>query len=228
MTTEEEIVVVVPVREGSTRIKNKNFRPFGGYDTILENKLEQLKAANCFNHIYVSSDSEKAKEITKKTGAEYLPRDPHMCTSIPRWDEVVVHVMETIPGNPIVAWAMATSPLFTRYSDAVKEYFNSMEQGHDSLVGVKTVNEYLIDESGRPLFFGYGPWHPYTTEFKPMYAINDVIFIAPKELQIKYRYWFGRKPKLFDCGTLESIDVNYQQDLELAYAAEKVISRNQK
>ncbi len=218
----EPVVAVVPVREGSTRIKNKNFLPFGESQTLVHNKIEHLQKAGCFDHIYLSSDSAKVKEISAECGVEFLPRDPEMCTSKPRWDEVVEHIMHTIPGNPHVAWAMVTSPLFTRYNDAVELYLANLET-HDSLVGVKKIQEYLVDEECRPLFCGFGVWHPYSNEIKPLYAINDVIFIARKSDQIYWRYWIGRKPYLFLCDPLESIDVNFPEDLEMALVARNVV-----
>ena len=62
----ENVVAVIPVREGSQRVKNKNFRPFADELSLLHLKINQLKAANCFCHIYVSSDSEMAREIAEK------------------------------------------------------------------------------------------------------------------------------------------------------------------
>ena len=40
--TKAQVVAVVPVREGSSRIKDKNFMPFGGYPTLVHNKVAQL------------------------------------------------------------------------------------------------------------------------------------------------------------------------------------------
>ncbi|MFA6143152.1 MAG: hypothetical protein WC738_07690, partial [Candidatus Omnitrophota bacterium] len=57
------IVAVVPVREGSSRIKDKNFVPFGGHPTLVHNKIDHLKASGCFDHIYISSDSQRARDI---------------------------------------------------------------------------------------------------------------------------------------------------------------------
>lgn len=216
-----QMVALVPVREGSSRIKDKNFIPFGGHPTLMHNKIEQLKRSSCFDHIYISSDSQRVREIAKECGVEYLPRDPLMCTSKPRWDEVVVSILNTVPGNPDVAWAMVTSPLFSRYGEAVESYFAHPDE-NDSLVGVKRIQEYLIDENGRPLFYSFGPWHPYSNELKPLYAINDTIFIARKSDQINWRYWIGRKPCLFLCGQQESIDVNFPEDLEMARVASQL------
>lgn len=224
MSRSGELVALVPVREGSQRIKEKNFRPFGEQPTLLHYKLAQLKEANCFDRIYVSSDSQRARQIAQECGVEFLPREPLMCTSTPRWDEVIVSVMQTIPEDPHVAWTLVTSPLFQNYRDAVEQYWQRLGE-HDSLVGVKRLQEYLVDEQGRPFFFGFGPWHPYTPELKPMFIINDAIYIAKKSDQIRWRYWFGRRPHLYEMPSLESISINFQEDFELAEAAQLYLSR---
>lgn len=214
----DQIVAVVPVREGSTRIKDKNFLPFGKFPTIVHNKIAQLKRAGCFDHIYLSSDSDRVKEIARECGTEYLRRDPLMCTSKPRWDEVVVHILNTVPGDPHVLWAMVTSPLFERYAEAVSLY-RAHRKTHDSLISVKVMREYLVDEEGRPLFYSFGAWHPYSNELKALYAINDAVFVARRSDQLKWRYWIGRRPYLFQCDALESIDINFPEDLEMAMLA---------
>lgn len=222
-----QIVAVVPVREGSSRIKDKNFVPFGKHPTLVHNKLQQLKDSGCFDHIYVSSDSERVKGITEQCGAEFLYRDPVMCTSKPRWDQVMEAILNTVPGNPHVVWAMVTSPLFARYKEVVNIYFSNLDR-HDSLVGVKQIREYLIDDAGRPLFYSFGVWHPYSNEIKPFYAINDTVFVARKSDQLYWRYWIGRKPFLFQCEPKESIDVNFPEDLEMAILAQQLIERGRK
>lgn len=224
MASSEEVVAVVPVREGSQRIPDKNFRPFGGHPTLLHHKIEQLRKAGCFSHIYVSSDSARVRKITDECAAEFLARDPVMCTSGPRWDEVVVSIMGDIPGDPHVAWAMITSPLFENYAAAVKRYLESLGE-YDSLVAVKKVREYLIDEHCRPLFVGFGIWHPYTSEIRPLYAISDALFVARKSDQIQWRYWFGREPLLYEVSPIEAIDVNFEEDLHMAYAAQLYLSQ---
>jgi CMP-N-acetylneuraminic acid synthetase len=218
----KSVVALIPVREGSSRVENKNFVPFGGHATLLENKIAQLKKADCFTKIYVSSDSERAKNIAQKCQVDFLPRDPVMCTGVPRWSDVVAHIMETIPGDPHVLWALATSPLFCRYSETVETYLNHLNT-HDSLFTVKELKEYMVNEKGMPIYWSFGEWHPYSNELTPFYAINDAVFIAKKSDQLKWRYWIGQKPKIFKCQHIESIDVNFPEDLELAYAAQKML-----
>ena len=227
MSSSDEVVALIPIKEGSMRIPDKNLRPFGGHPTLLHNKINHLREAGCFSHIYVSSDSERIKAITEECAAEYLPREPYLCTGAARWDEVVVGCMGDIPGDPHVAWAMVTSPLFKDYAKGVSLYLEHLGE-HDSLVATKAIREYLIDEAGRPLFYGFGVWHPYTTEFKPMYAISDALFIARKSDQMLWRYWFGRKPYLMEVSALEAIDVNFEEDLHMAYAAELYLAQQRR
>ncbi len=216
----DEIVAVIPVREGSSRIKDKNFIPFGRYPSLIHCKIQQLKEAGCFSHIYISSDSERAKKIAQSCSVEFLYRDPVMCTSKPRWDEVIEAILKTVPGDPHVAWTLVTSPLFTRYREAADIYLSNLSV-NDSLVGVKQIREYLVDDAGRPLFYSFGAWHPYSNEIKPLYAINDAIFIARRSDQLRWRYWIGRKPYLFQCDPKESIDLNFPEDLEMAVLAQR-------
>lgn len=213
-----EIVAIVPVREGSSRIKDKNFIPFGEEPTLIHNKIQHLKNSGCFDHIYISSDGARTMQIAKSCAVEFLQRDSYMCTSKPRWDEVIEAILQTVPRDPIVLWAMVTSPLFRRYKEAVDAYLSHIDT-HDSLVGVKQIREYLIDENGRPLFYSFGVWHPYSNELRPLYAINDTVFIAKKTEQLYWKYWIGRKPFLFQCEPIESIDINFPEDLEIAKLA---------
>ena len=58
---------VIPVRAGSTRVKDKNIRPFAG-SSLLEVKIEQLKRISYIDQIVVSSDSEQMLELATCKG----------------------------------------------------------------------------------------------------------------------------------------------------------------
>ena len=49
----KKIVAIVPVRKGSKRIKNKNFKKFAS-SNLLEIKLKSLKKVNLIDQIIVS------------------------------------------------------------------------------------------------------------------------------------------------------------------------------
>ena len=61
----KKIVAIVPVRKGSKRIKNKNFKKFAN-SNLLEIKLKSLKKVNLIDQIIVSTDSPIAIKIAIK------------------------------------------------------------------------------------------------------------------------------------------------------------------
>ena len=69
----QKLTAIVPVRKGSQRIKNKNFKPFAGKN-LLRIKLEILKKIDIIDSIVVNSDSEEALTMAKEFGVEQFRR----------------------------------------------------------------------------------------------------------------------------------------------------------
>ena len=209
-----DIVALIPVREGSQRVKNKNFIDFAGRRSLLDIKIDDLKQAGCFDRIYISSDSDRAKQIAKENGIDFLERATEMCQSSVIWADVVEHIMSTIPGNPIVIWALATSPLFKRYTNAVEDFLAHKE--NDSLVAVLPHKSFFINKFGRGINYNPGYWHPYSQELETYYEVTGACYIGRKSDMLKWKYWFGIKPYLFEVSETEAIDVDTLEQFKFA------------
>ena len=61
----KKIVAVVPIRKGSQRVKNKNFKSFCGKNLLIH-KIIALKKVKNIDEIIINTDSEKAISIAKK------------------------------------------------------------------------------------------------------------------------------------------------------------------
>ena len=68
------LVAVVPIRKGSQRVKNKNFKPFAKKNLLIH-KLEKLKKIKYLDKIIVNTDSEEAIEIAKRLNVDFQKRD---------------------------------------------------------------------------------------------------------------------------------------------------------
>ena len=209
-----DIVALIPIREGSERIKNKNFVDFAGGRSLLDIKIDHLKQAGCFDRIYISSDSDRAKQIAKKNGIDFLERAIEMCQSSVIWADAVEHILNTIPGNPIVTWALATSPLFTRYANTVEAFLAQKE--NDSLVAVLPKKSFFINKLGRGINYNPGYWHPYSQELETYYEVTGACYIGRKSDMLKWKYWFGIKPYLFEVSETEAIDVDTLEQFKFA------------
>lgn len=62
-------IAIIPARKNSLRIKNKNIKNFFKYPIIYFSIKAALKS-NCFDEIYVSTDSKKIAELAQSFGAK--------------------------------------------------------------------------------------------------------------------------------------------------------------
>lgn len=60
-----KVLAIIPAREGSKRVKHKNFRPFAG-TTLVDIAIEQSLAATTLTDIVLSTDSKDVLEIGRK------------------------------------------------------------------------------------------------------------------------------------------------------------------
>ena len=223
MTEQQNIVALIPVRENSQRVKGKNFIPFSEGKSLLEIKINALKEADCFDHIYVSSDSTRAHDLAEENGVEFLLRAEKMCEADVIWSDVVEHIMETIPGNPLVSWALTTSPMFSNHRGTV-DRFLEVQGEYDSLVAVVKKKTFFLNGHGRGINFNPGLWHPYSQQLEPWYEVTGACYIGRKSDMQSWKYWFGINPYLFEITSTESVDVDSEDDFrhaQLLYAASK-------
>lgn len=212
------ITAVIPVREGSTRLKNKNVAPFAGTNLLL-NKIEQLKKVPEIERIVVSSDSDMMLEMAREAGALTHKRAIEYCDEKTKtFGEVVRHVAESVEGEHIL-WATCTAPLvFPKvYSKAINEYFPALEKGYDSLASFEIIKRYLWDENG-PLNYELGLKHVPSQQLPNLYIVTDGILLAPREKMIEWSYFHGKNPYRFILDKRTSVDIDDGLDLATARA----------
>ena len=181
-----KITAVIPVREGSRRLKNKNVAPFAGTNLLL-NKIEQLKKVPEVNKIVVTSDSDTMLEMARQAGVDIHKRAPEFCDEKTKtFGEVVRHVAENVDGDHIL-WATCTSPLVfpNVYRQAISEYIPALENGYDSLVAFERIKRYLWDDNG-PLNYKLGLEHVPSQQLPDLYVVTDGILLAPREKMIEW------------------------------------------
>ena len=77
----KKIVAVIPVRAGSQRVPNKNFKLFFNNKNLLEHKIEVLKKVESLDEIIVHSDSKLAEKIAKKYKVTFQKREDYFASS---------------------------------------------------------------------------------------------------------------------------------------------------
>ena len=87
----KKIVAVIPIRKGSQRVKNKNFRKFSNKNLLIY-KILTLKKIRYLDDIIVNTDSDKAISIAKKLRVNFFRREDYFasskCTNSDFWQNI--------------------------------------------------------------------------------------------------------------------------------------------
>ena len=212
------ITAVIPVREGSRRLKNKNVAPFAGTNLLI-NKINQLKQVKEISDIVVSSDSETMLAMAYSQGVKIHRRALEFCDEKSKtFGEVVSHICENVSGDDIL-WATCTAPLVfpKHYSEAIQLYYKAIEEGYDSLVSMEAFKRYLWDEKG-PVNYEFGIKHVPSQQLPSLYFVRDGILLAPRKKMIEWKYFHGSNPYRYILDKRTSLDIDDGLDLACARA----------
>lgn len=220
------VVAFVPCRKGSQRVKQKNIRKFadieGGLTRI---KLQQLVNCERIDKIVVSTDDEKVINICEKVlkGAskpyEIDIRPKELATSETSTDELIQYVGRIIPEGDVL-WTHVTSPFINSgiYTDAINVYQKLKEENKaDSLLTVTKHQKYFWDRNGKTINYNRSveKW-PRTQTMAPIYEINSGIFLCDSKIYRELSDRVGSRPYLYELNGWRSIDVDWEEDFELA------------
>lgn len=212
------ITAVIPVREGSRRIKNKNIKPFAG-SSLLEIKINQLKMIKDITNIVVSSDSEIMLNIAKQNGVIAKKRPVEYCDEKTKsFNETVEYIAENEVEDEIMIWVPCVCPLVgaTRIQEGISLYKKIVEErlSYDSVVSTTLIKDYIFNENG-PANFSIE--HHVPSQMLPKWhIIKNGFFIARTNDMIKWKFVYGLKPYLMELEKREVIDIDDEFDFYLA------------
>ena len=206
------VIAMVPVRAGSTRVPNKNTRPFGG-TSLLQLKLELLKKVVGITRIVVSTDCDTSADMALKEGAEVQWRNEYYAGSDVTNDQHWLHIAQTTPGD-IVFLAQVTSPLLrvSSMQAALKAFLKFGT--HDSINSVSAEKKFLWKDT-KPINYNMDAT-PKSQNLPEIVSLNFAITIISKQTMMERKNVIGYKPSFFELGKVESLDVDDLTDFKIA------------
>jgi len=208
----KKITAVIPIRKGSQRVPNKNFKEFWNGKNLLELKIETLKGIHLIDEIVVNTDSELAIQTAKNMGVSYYERDPYYasseCTNSEHW----YNLAETTQTD-FIMHTPCTAPMIQSktYYDFINRF---MLSEHDSANTVGLVKDYLWLD-GSPLNYN-------VTKVQNSQDLPDVVKLTfgismiSRDLMLERRNVVGNNPMFYVVDELEEIDIDTPLDFEFA------------
>ena len=209
----KKLTAIVPVRQGSQRIKNKNFKDFAGKN-LLRIKLEVLKRIDIIDSIVVNTDSEEALSMADEFEVEKFRREGYYASSECNNSDFFENLAENTDAD-FIMYSPCTAPLIKEetYYDFISRFRNGLDR-FDSLTTVSPVKSHLWLD-GKPI--NYDPNNsPNTQDLPDILRLNYGLSVISRQDMIKYRNVVGSKPSFYKLDDFEAVHVDNPIDFEFA------------
>ena len=205
----KNITAVIPVRQGSQRVKNKNFRELG--KSLLEHKIDVIKKLPV-NDIIINTDSEYAIELAKKYDVKYHRREPYYASSDCTNSEYHEYLAKVTDAENILV-TQVTAPLITvdTFIEAIDIYNNV---NCNSLMSIKKIKEYLWYKN-KPINYKLD-YAPNSQDLPDYFAPTFGVIIVNKEAMLKAKNFICSKPNFYELSDTEAIDIDTKLDFDFA------------
>ena len=206
----KKLTAVIPVRQVSQRVKNKNFRSFAG-KSLLEHKIEVVKQLPV-DDIIINTDSENAIEIAQQYGINYFRREPYYASSECTNSEYHEYLAKVTEAENILI-AQVTAPLIKleTFKEGIDIYFNS---NSDSLMSVKDIKEFIWYKD-KPVNYSLD-YAPNSQDLPDYFAPTFGLILVNREAMLKSRNFICSNPYFYKVSQTESIDIDTSLDFEFA------------
>ena len=208
----KKITAVIPIRKGSQRVPDKNFKEFFKGKNLLELKIESLKQVPLIDEIVVNTDSEEAINIAKSNDISYFRREDYFasskCTNTEHW----YNIAETTQTD-LIMHVPCTAPFIKSktYYDLINRFILS---SHDSANTVSLVKEYLW-LNNKPLNYDINKVQN-SQDLPDVMKLTFGISILARDTMLERKNVVGNNPMFYVVSDEESVDIDTPLDFEFA------------
>ena len=212
-----KIVALLPMKDHSERVPNKNIRNFCGkplYCRVLENLL----ASHYVAYVAINTDSRDiARDALEKFDrVRIIERPEEIRGDYVPMNEIIAYDLTQIESEHFLQTHSTNPLLSTETIDmAIEKYFGNLKT-FDSLFSVTRHQTRLFWKDGTPI--NHNPQELLRTQdLEPVHEENSNIYIfSKKSFTNNNNNRIGIKPKLYEMDKTEAIDIDEEADFTLA------------
>ena len=207
------IVAILPLRKGSKRIKNKNFKKFNK-KPLCHWIINSLKKSKNIHKIIITTDYSFSKFDNLIDDKIILHTRPKKLTNNCSMNLVIRDVLEKYNFNNFLQ-AHATSPNLNYLSldKAINFYFKNYKK-YDSIFSVTPIKKRLWSKNLLPINHNLNET-PTTQNLKVIYEENSAFYIFNRKGFSLNNNRIGKKPKAFPIPLEESFDIDTKEEFKL-------------
>tara|TARA_B100000941_G_C28507538_1_gene558349 strand:+ start:1288 stop:1956 length:669 start_codon:yes stop_codon:yes gene_type:complete len=217
-----KIAALIFLRENSSRVPKKNLRDFHG-QPLYKVILSTLKKSKFIDQIIVNTPSKsialgcKEIDITVHNRPEWLDKvDSNEANEIIKYDLSLTKYnffLQTHSTNPLLK--------IETIDDSIETFFENSNE-FDSLFSVTPFQKRFYTNNFSSINHKINNLVP-TQQIDPVLMENSCIYIFSRKSFLKNGNRIGNKPFLYKMDYFESVDIDTEQDFQLAEISKKLI-----
>ncbi len=212
---------MIPVRLGSTRVKNKNLRLIDG-KPLIQYIIDAASGSSMLDDIYVNSESTQFKGIAENSGIKFYQRPEELSSNEATNDDFALDFINNIECDVLVQ-LLATSPFVT--PQEIDEFIKAMLDGDfETMISVSNVQIECIYKD-KPINFDQTKQTPPSQLLEPIksYACSlmgwEVSRFKTNIEKFNAAYHGGNGSiGFYELKGYSTIDIDYEEDFLLAEA----------
>ena len=208
--------VFMPIKLNNERTPGKNLKKFDDGTPLLQVPLRtalEAKADGDVDRIVVFCSKEEIVNYLPE-GVEWVRRPASLDAQITKSGDIIRTFVDTVQSDLYVMYH-ATSPFITK--EHLVECINAVKSGnYDSAFAAKKLQNFLWFHN-KPLNFSLDN-APRTQDMEPYYCELSSPYVFTKAVVDKYHGRTGENSYICEATEIESIDIDYPEDFELANA----------
>lgn len=206
-------VAMIPIKLNNERIPGKNIKRFSDGTPLVSMIQAACVNAEKVDEVYIYCSNPSVEEFILP-GVKYLKRPEYLDSNECNCNDIIREFMKAVEADIYIV-SHATGP-FTR-SESIDACIEAVDSGeYDSAFMARKMQEFLW-QNGTALNFDIQNF-PRTQDLVSIYAETPGAYVFTKETFIKYNRRVGMKPYIHEVSEIESRDIDYQEDFEIADA----------
>ena len=220
-----KLVALLPIKANSERVNGKNFRSFNG-KPLFRWILDTLLSLNDIEKIVINTDARDLLVCNGLQESERIiirDRKPELCGDYTDMNLILADDIDSVRSD-LYLMTHTTNPLLS--AATIKMALNKLRENkknsYDSLFSVNRFQSRFYFSDGRPVNHDANNLIP-TQHLEPCFEENsNFYFFTPSSFDMRNTR-IGNKPLLFETPRLESVDIDTEEDWQLAVATSKIL-----
>ena len=208
-----KVVALIPIKLNNQRIPGKNIKKFSDGTPLMTLIQRTCLKASLVDETYVYCSNPQVQMYLEK-GVKYLRRPEFLDTDNVNSNDIIREFIKSVDAN-IYVETHATGP-FTR-AESIDACIRAVAtENYDSAFLAKKMQEFLWQE-GATMNFDIQNF-PRTQDLRPIYSEAPGAYVFAKDTFSKYGRRVGIRPYIHEVSEIESRDIDYPEDFEIADA----------